>query len=281
MKMDEKRLREIRERCEKAEPGPWSAFIDASEGTGVRFNIGTFGLWMASLGHIHLVLGDVSARKFIPPALGEFIAHAREDVPDLLEALAEMGAELVATRAARDRAQATSEASLHDAHCNVAGAGPMGCPGCSCFMYKRAKAAEAERDRLEADAIRELCQAGNRDIHCRDTATNHRTEIRNLTRSRDKFRRCSKRNHERAQQLKADLDGACGRIAALWAIGNGEVNGDLRAFACKALRGKWDAARTMEELDAGAGSDPGAQLAPGLCADGRSGDSDGETSQEG
>jgi hypothetical protein len=74
------RLREIRERCEAASPGPWEYERDAvytSHACGSACPIPL---------HDHFVFADPDTK----PADVAFIAHAREDVPFLLARIAEL-----------------------------------------------------------------------------------------------------------------------------------------------------------------------------------------------
>jgi hypothetical protein len=72
------RLREIRERCEAAAPGPWIAGGDAVY-TGVECGD-------SCTLHGHFVFADPDVRL----ADVAFIAHAREDVPFLLACITEL-----------------------------------------------------------------------------------------------------------------------------------------------------------------------------------------------
>ena len=60
----------------------------------------------------------------------------------------------------------------HDLHCNTSREEPMGCPGCSCFMYQRARAAEAALPGLvEAlKKIQSLYRSHNTVWHIADVA---------------------------------------------------------------------------------------------------------------
>lgn len=69
--MDEKRLAEIKARVNAAAPGPWSDITSNSE---ERKFIWARGYWLATMHGFWFPMA--------PNA--EFIAHARQDVPDLI-----------------------------------------------------------------------------------------------------------------------------------------------------------------------------------------------------
>lgn len=98
--MNDERLREIRERVKAATPGPWGCF-DYGSYTGywnVDCNLPDV-LTVATLGKSHSGYGKPGESE----ANARFIAAARQDVPDLLAALAESDALLA--RACHDSHQ--------------------------------------------------------------------------------------------------------------------------------------------------------------------------------
>jgi hypothetical protein len=83
--MDEKRLREIKDRCSAARPGPWKAMIeDRDHMSGSTFiKIGTGSDRQEDL---HLVGED----KVVSDADYDFIAEARQDIPYLLNVIEQL-----------------------------------------------------------------------------------------------------------------------------------------------------------------------------------------------
>jgi len=82
------RLREIKERCERATPGPWTSLSD--DGRGLRtMNIKVVGRSPMML-VAQTAIGTTGGKIYDNGEDGrydnaEFIAHAREDVPALVE----------------------------------------------------------------------------------------------------------------------------------------------------------------------------------------------------
>jgi hypothetical protein len=108
--MDEQRLREIRERAEKATPGPWVNFhdvihedVDEDRNTGIA-QAADYGpeAGKPESAIVHMYSwAQHDPTRLIPNA--EFIAHAREDVPWLLDALAAREAEVAELKDAIER----------------------------------------------------------------------------------------------------------------------------------------------------------------------------------
>lgn len=95
--MEQKRLDEIRERCDRATKGSWSGAFPRN---GHRFQV------LDELG-----LAVCHARSI---ANTDFIAHARTDVPDLLDEVARLTADLAAMTAERDAMRERAEAAIED-----------------------------------------------------------------------------------------------------------------------------------------------------------------------
>jgi len=92
------RLAEIRERAEKASRGPWYHLCEAGGGrtTGA---IGQEDRTLADKeidGHVWQIGGGLATAVYI--ADGDFIAHSREDVPALLDDIAELEAQVARMR---------------------------------------------------------------------------------------------------------------------------------------------------------------------------------------
>ena len=102
--MDQTRLDEIRARCEAATPGPWNA-IDK-------------GNTVPSYAIRHFAVGEkcVNVASGISPKTGDadFIAHARTDVPDMLDEIERLTADLAAMTADRDEWRRRAEAAEDD-----------------------------------------------------------------------------------------------------------------------------------------------------------------------
>jgi len=75
--IDEKRIAEIRERCEKASPGPWN-INNVEIGNGKRICL-----------FENQIQGTDNKPVGATDSNAGFIAHAREDIPYLLDCLAE------------------------------------------------------------------------------------------------------------------------------------------------------------------------------------------------
>lgn len=70
--LSDERIAEIRERCDKATPGPWS--VDEESGD----------VWVPSIWRSVAIIEDLDLPLVNPAADRAFIAAARQDVPDLL-----------------------------------------------------------------------------------------------------------------------------------------------------------------------------------------------------
>lgn len=99
------RVAEIRERAEKASPGPWRSYIAGSEGAHI---------W-PDTGDKHndvRRLGTMNGRDLAQDGLNAaFTAHARTDIPELLEWVDSLARQLAAMTAGRD----ACEVQLHEA----------------------------------------------------------------------------------------------------------------------------------------------------------------------
>ena len=71
--LSDERIAEIRERCDKATPGPWS--VDEESGD----------VWVPSIWRSVAIIEDLDLPLVNPAADRAFIAAARQDVPDLLD----------------------------------------------------------------------------------------------------------------------------------------------------------------------------------------------------
>ena len=81
--MNEQRLQEIKQRAEKATPGPWKVYQDAiSTRIGTEFMHPQLNGPVPVITDAYHVGGAISI--YIDAADAEFIAHAREDVPALV-----------------------------------------------------------------------------------------------------------------------------------------------------------------------------------------------------
>ena len=81
--MNEQRLQEIKERAEKATPGPWKVYQDAiSTSIGTEFIHPQLNGPMPVITDAYHVGGAINI--YIDDADAEFIAHARQDVPALI-----------------------------------------------------------------------------------------------------------------------------------------------------------------------------------------------------
>jgi len=71
--LSDERIAEIRERCDKATPGPWS--VDEESGD----------VWVPSIWRSVAIIEDLDLPLVNPAADRAFIAAARADMPDLLD----------------------------------------------------------------------------------------------------------------------------------------------------------------------------------------------------
>ena len=71
--LSDERIAEIRERCDKATPGPWS--VDEESGD----------VWVPSIWRSVAIIEDLDLPLVNPAADRAFIAAARTDMPDLLD----------------------------------------------------------------------------------------------------------------------------------------------------------------------------------------------------
>jgi hypothetical protein len=126
------RLREIRERCEKATNGPWKWNLNCNakhvelEGvTGMRETVMRPARWGMSGARLQFLSGGLmeNCEAFAAPRLNrehhahwcadinhpdaQFIAHARTDLPDLLSEVERLRAEVAALQTYRDVCNAT------------------------------------------------------------------------------------------------------------------------------------------------------------------------------
>lgn len=99
--MTAERITEIRERAEKATSGPWEVLNPRGEGNDYGLSR-CDGIW--GPGETAIVITDGG---YYPPTVpdAEFIVHARQDIPDLLDALSAAQQEIAALRAERDDLQ--------------------------------------------------------------------------------------------------------------------------------------------------------------------------------
>ena len=74
-------LQEIRRRCEAATPGPWRSFVEGRDHTSGSSFI------MTGIGRTR---GDDIELHGATPADQDFIAHARQDIPRLLDEIARL-----------------------------------------------------------------------------------------------------------------------------------------------------------------------------------------------
>lgn len=100
------RLQEIRERCEKATPGPWHVLVGDLDGDEYCDGIST-----EREGHDDIVKTDSGV---YPPSLADasFIASAREDVPFLLAEVERLEKELFESEFALNTTDAFSKAQF-------------------------------------------------------------------------------------------------------------------------------------------------------------------------
>jgi hypothetical protein len=85
-------LEEIRQRCDSATPGPWKSFIEGRDHTsGSSFIMTGHG---KNRGNDIELYGATAADQ-------DFIAHARQDIPRLLDEIARLERSLGLARAAR------------------------------------------------------------------------------------------------------------------------------------------------------------------------------------
>jgi len=113
--MDDKRIAEIRAREQAATPGPWEARVTGYTKTGYAGGPSYFCVLVPD-GPVYNVLSDMLDKDD-----AAFIAHARQDVPDLLAALAaerERAAKLeqALDRIANDHATQVEYAARDDWH---------------------------------------------------------------------------------------------------------------------------------------------------------------------
>ena len=97
--VSDERIAEIKRRCEWATSAPWSVVTDGTESSVEATGLGRFVTHLNS--NMHRYRDDA-----------EFIAHARQDVPDLLDALAAAQAEIAALKAALTEACHATEHML-------------------------------------------------------------------------------------------------------------------------------------------------------------------------
>lgn len=103
--LSDERIAEMRERCDKATPGPWS--VDEESGD----------VWVPSIWRSVAIIEDLDLPLVNPAADRAFIAAARQDVPDLLaevERLRARVAEHESTAAALNYIEAMRELEAGD-----------------------------------------------------------------------------------------------------------------------------------------------------------------------
>lgn len=83
--MTQKRIEEIAARCAAARPGPWRAFIEGRDFWGGSSVI-AIGDGESPQEDLYLTGDD----RPVPESDFDFIAHAREDIPFLLEEIARL-----------------------------------------------------------------------------------------------------------------------------------------------------------------------------------------------
>jgi hypothetical protein len=91
--MDQQRLDAIRARCEAATPGEWRAYEERFDPCGVELQIYDTNGWAKDLGPIAVL--DLHCGQTDNAA---FIAHARTDVPDMLDEVDRLTVELADVR---------------------------------------------------------------------------------------------------------------------------------------------------------------------------------------
>lgn len=97
------RLEEIQARADKATDGPWAAHVDRFQDESYR---DIDGAWIPGVAEKGFYEGDKPALSMLDPEDAEFIAHAREDVPWLIEQVRKRDAAL---RAVLDLCDSTPE----------------------------------------------------------------------------------------------------------------------------------------------------------------------------
>ena len=76
LQLDTKRIQEIKDRCQKARSGPWISFVEGRDHTS--------GSSFIQVGDDNNREEDIDFLK-LPADDQDFIAHARQDIPDLLD----------------------------------------------------------------------------------------------------------------------------------------------------------------------------------------------------
>ena len=85
----EKRLNEIKARCNEARGGPWTSFIEGRDFTG-----GSSVIRIGTADSVEEDLYLVGDEAKVPSADFDFIAHARQDIPFLLDEIERLNQQL-------------------------------------------------------------------------------------------------------------------------------------------------------------------------------------------
>jgi hypothetical protein len=105
---NEKRIAEIQARCAAARSGPWHAFIEGRDFMGGSSMI-RIGEGESSGEDLYLTGYDVA----VPDADFDFIAHARQDIPFLLEEIERLSGHRILKKIDRNKPYFTREITRH------------------------------------------------------------------------------------------------------------------------------------------------------------------------
>lgn len=131
--MTPERIAEIRQRAQQATKGPWEVAPCSSDdevrnvvSEYKRVEGGAQANWIAELDASLDFDSDIEGELERLQADAEFIAHARQDIPDLLDALARAQQEIV------DLREAVERYGWHSADCLLPTGGKWGPKPCTC-----------------------------------------------------------------------------------------------------------------------------------------------------